>query len=475
MNKHERNALYLFAFLLILGFIFWRARSAPSSPRTPAAPEIVSSPPVVTPHPVPAAPAPKVKPPPPAPATGPTPPKLQLHKELIPKDITIVRCYYSQEIAPPGSTFGFDINGSGFTREFEKMIRVESGAPGVGITNLKLVTANQIHGEMVVGSQAATAFVYPRVLIKGLPVFSAPDPFAVVRPGEVLTIVFISMDDSGRSGRFRVITNLDAGSANRFRVEPSTAGLEVSNLEARLPHAVEGTLRIGQRVPPGEYGLVVFIGDKPVYRHDGMIHIVRPNVGLSGFVQGVTAAERYHRPGDAIQLYVYGSGLLPEDINQLSARVNEYDMGPASFTYISGAQLRLALQSPDQAPPGSYGLTVSGTEGRTLYEKSGAFELVPPNWIAGVQIAPPAHPGQKGALKILGRDLSSDFAGRLRIEVDEEGLSIGALRRVSASALEAEIAVSSSVAPGDYWLRLSADGRKIEPPYGSIIKIQPAP
>lgn len=42
-------------------------------------------------------------------AGAPVPPKLELHKELIPKDIEIVRCYYSQDVVPPGTTFGFDI------------------------------------------------------------------------------------------------------------------------------------------------------------------------------------------------------------------------------------------------------------------------------------------------------------------------------------------------------------------------------
>ena len=152
------------------------------------------------------------------------PPKLELHKELIPKNIEIIRCYYSQEVTPPGKTFGFDIDGSGFTSEFEKMIKVESGHEHVIVKNLHLVTANQIHGDMEIEPDAKTAFVYPRVLIQGLPVFSAPDPFAVVRKGEVLTVFFISMEENGRGGRFRVITNLDEELVKTFQIHAEHTG-----------------------------------------------------------------------------------------------------------------------------------------------------------------------------------------------------------------------------------------------------------
>ena len=70
-------------------------------------------------------------------ATGvPVPPKLELHKELIPKNIEIIRCYYSQEVTPPGKTFGFDINGSGFNSEFEKMIKVEAGHENMQLSKI---------------------------------------------------------------------------------------------------------------------------------------------------------------------------------------------------------------------------------------------------------------------------------------------------------------------------------------------------
>lgn len=374
---------------------------------------------------------------------------------------------------PPGVTIGFDINGSGFTSEFQKMIKVESGQDGITIRDLKLVTANQIHGTMVVGKDAKTAFVYPRVLIKNLPVFSAPDPFAVVRKGEVLTIIFVSMENSGRAGRFRVITNLDEALAKDFKVEPSTEGLEISDLNPQLPYVMEGTLRIGQRMPPGDYGLVISIAGKPIFKREGMIKIVRPNVGQSGFVQGVMAADKFHRPGDRIELYVQGTGMSPQDLTVLDAKVDEFDMGKGSFTFISGIQMRLSFNIPPTAPVGSYGVSVLGMQAEVLVDKKDVFKVVEPNWIAGVQVTPAVKPGGRTLLRILGRDFTPEFAQALKIELDEPGIQLGTLERLDAVTLTAEISVDAKVAPGDYWLQLSANGKKIAPPYGSIIKVQP--
>lgn len=475
MNRSERTALLYLLLLLTLGFLLWRifAGHKPSPPAPTAPPVISSTTPAalktfVTP--------PKPKSPHTLPVTGPPgapgPPTLQLHKELIPKNIEIVRCYYTQEIAPPGVTFGFDLNGSGFTNEFEKMIKVESGVDHIRVKNLHLITANQIHGEMEVGAQAKTTFVYPRVLIKGLPVFSAPEPFAIVRKGGVLTVFFISMEETGRAGRFRVITNLDEDLAKQFQILPSTPGIEISDLQAHLPYAMEGRLQISPGVPTGDYGLAISIAGKEAFRRGRMIRIVRPNVGQSGFVQGVVAAEKFHRPGDPIQLYLQGTGLTPPDIQTLQAKVDEFDIGQASFTHISGAQMRFTFDSPPEIPPGSYGVTVLGAGGKTLFQKKDVFKIVSPNWVAGVQVTPPVKAGGKSALKVIGRDFSEEFAQGFRIEVDEPGITITDLRKADASTLLAEISVSSGVAPGDYWLHLSAPDQKIEPPYGSIIKVE---
>jgi hypothetical protein len=314
--------------------------------------------------------------------------------------------------------------------------------------------------------------VFPRVLIQNLPVFSAPEPYAVIRKGEVLTILFISMEENGRAGRFRVLTNLDNDLFQNFHIVPSTGGLDISDITPRLPYAVEGTLRIGQRVPPGEYGLVIQIGDKTALRRNGMIRIVKPNVGSTGFIQAVTPEEPFHRPGDAIQLYVQGSGFIPENIQDLRAQISEFDMGPGSFTFLNGGQMRLVFQSPRSAAPGSYSIAIQNTQGQKLYERKNTFQLVGPDWIAGIQVSPPVKSGGKSTLKILGRDLSPTLAQSLKIDLDEPGITISALKRQDDSTFLADIAVAQNVAPGDYWLHLSAAGKKITPPFGSIIKVE---
>ena len=122
-------------------------------------------------------------------------------------------------------------------------------------------------------------------VIKGLPVFSAPDPFAVVRKGEVLTVFFISMEENGRGGRFRAITNLNDNLVKTFQITPSTPGIQISDLMPRLPYVMEGHLQIGPGVPAGDHGLTISINGKEVFHRIGMIRIVHPNIGQSGFIQ----------------------------------------------------------------------------------------------------------------------------------------------------------------------------------------------
>ena len=385
-----------------------------------------------------------------------------------------MRCYYAQDVVPPGTTFGFDVNGSGFTSEFEKMIQLESGHEHVRIKNLHLVTPNQIHGDMVVGAEAKTGFVYPRVLIHHLPVFSAPEPFANVRKGEVLTVFFTNMEENGRGGSFRVITNLDDALTKTFRVDPSTPGIQISDIQFSLPFVVNGRLQIGPGVPPGDHGLAISIDGKEKYKRIGMIRIVRPNIGQTGFIQGLVAQEKFHRPGDEVQIYVQATGLSAQDVSSLDAKVDEFDLGTASFTYLSPIQLRLTFQSPAKTPPGSYGVQVMSKTGQALYQKKDLFQMVPENWVAGVQVTPPVKAGGASTLKVLGRDFSNEFAADFRIDVDEPGITLGPLARMDPSTLAATIHVSPGVAPGDYWLHLSARGQKITPPYGSIIKVEAA-
>lgn len=486
MNKNERTVLVILLLLLSIGFLFWHFASGPKSVVTthPVSP-LVPQPPIdvstSTPIGIQISSTPVVKPakPPktsPETNTGPTgapvAPNVQLHKELIPKNIEIVRCYYGNEVAPPGTTLGFDINGSGFTSEFEKMIKVDAGSDYIRVKNLHLVTTNQIHGEMLIGPEATTTFVFPRVLIKGLPVFRAADPFAVIRKGEVLTVFFISMEESGRAGRFRVLTHLDEALAKQFDVSPSTPGIKISDLEVHLPYAVEGRLEIAPGVPTGDYGMAIAIAGKEVFRRNGMIRIVRPNVGQSGFVQGILSAERFYRPGDTLQLYLQGTGFNPQDIVSLEAKIDEYDMGQASFTYVSGVQTRFSFQSPKTAPTIPYGVTVFGAGGKILFNKKDVFKLVEANWVAGVQVSPPIKPGSSGTLKVIGRDFSDEFAQTFKITPDDAGIVVNGLRRQDASTLFADIMVKPEVAPGDYWLHLTSNGQKIEPPFGSLIKVE---
>jgi len=496
MSRSERNVLVVLALLLLFGFLFWRFGPGRSRDLRNVSPEgMASTATVVSPSTVTAA-APtalvgttkqtprssrnpklsgsKLPSPVTTPTGAPVPPKLELHKELIPKNIEIVRCYYSQDIVPPQTTFGFDINGSGFTSEFEKMIKVDAAYDNVIIRNLHLITANQIHGDMVVGADAKTGFVYPRVLIQGLPVFSAPDPFATVRKGEVLTVFFTNMEENGRGGTFRVITNLDDALAKTFRVDPSTPGIHISDIEFSLPFKVNGHLQITPGVPPGEHGLAIFIDGKEKYKRTGMIRIVRPNIGQSGFIQGLTAEEKYHRPGDQVQIYVQATGLTAQDPASLDAKVEEFDLGKASFTYLSPIQLRLTFNSPKNTPTGSYSVQILNSTGQVLFDKKDVFTVVPANWVAGVQVTPPVKAGGQSLLKVLGRDFSDDFTAGFRIDVDEPLITIKDLKRADPSTLTATISVGPTVSPGDYWLHLSAQGQKITPPYGSIIKVESA-
>src|SRR5438445_358513 len=176
-----------------------------------------------------------------------------MHRELIPKSITIVHCSYDIDVVAPGTTFSFDLIGSGFDEAFYKIIAVDPDALDVTVKNLRLVTPNQIHGQIEVGSEATTQYIHPLVIIRSLPVFRAPEPFGVVRPGEVLDIALTSIDETGQWGRFRVITNLDERLAQKFRLEPTNPLLEVSNIKTQLPFYVDGVVMIGQRLEHGQY------------------------------------------------------------------------------------------------------------------------------------------------------------------------------------------------------------------------------
>jgi hypothetical protein len=479
MSK-KRAVIFLLLFMVLA--LLWKLSRKPESmpaPATPTPEQMQPSPkgpelslpdrrgqtPVV---PVPALPAT-----PPPPVTFVIPPGQEgMHRELIPRSITIVRCYYDEEIVAPGTTFGFSINGSGFDEAFHKMIAVDMDALDVEVKGLRLVTANQIQGQIVVGADATTQYIHPKIIIRALPVFKAPEPFGVVRRGEILDIVLTGIDEGGQMGRFRILTNLDEELMRGFRVAPTTPHLDVSNLTPRYPFYVDGIMSIELGLASGEYGLVAFRGKREIFRKAPLVDVVRPNVGTTGSVEGAKAVSVANRPGDVIEILVRGSGFTPVAAARLSAEVDEFAMGPSSFTYVSAGRLALKIQSPMNAPVGLYGITLKHS-GKTVYQRPTVFAIVPPNWLAGVRLSRPMSPGQSGTLEITGRDISPAYAQSLELQVDEPGLRLSPLRLLDASTLVADIQVSTAVAPGDYLVHVSAQGKPVKLPAGNIIKIKP--
>jgi len=394
-----------------------------------------------------------------------------MRRDLIPKGITIVRCYYTEEVVNPGTQFYFDINGSGFDPNFRRMITVDADALDVEIQNLELLTANQIRGLMVVGEAATTQYIRPLVRIRGLPVFRAPDPFGVVRHGEVLDIKLVSIDESGQWGQFSVITNLDRSLFSRFQVLPTTNRLEVSNVKPRLPFYVDGTLEITPGLASGSYGLKTLLNNRQIFVKEPVVDVVKPSVGKTGSIESAEAKEPASRPGDNILFAIKGSGFTSSQQPHLSAQVPGLPAaGPATFTYISQGKYDLALPIPTSTPVGLYGLTIQH-KGKTVYERKRAFVVVPSNWLSHVQLVSPIRPGQTGMVQIVGRDLTPEFMQSLTLRVDEPGLTLSPLQMQDNRILTAALTVASGVAPGDYIIHVVGPTKELKLPRGNIIKI----
>jgi len=393
-----------------------------------------------------------------------------MHRELIPKTITVVRCYYDRDVVAPDTTFEFDINGSGFTEEFHQMITLDADALDVDVKNLRLITANQIHGQMVVGPEATTQYIYPKILIRGLPVFKAPEPFGVCRRGEVLDIELVNIDETGQSGQFRVITNLDEALYKKFRVDPTTPRLEIEGLTPKLPFYIDGVLRIAPGLTNGQYGLKASLGSHELFRKDPLVDVVRPNVGRTGSVDGLKAAEPAHRPGDRVEFVLHGSGFIPSDCRDLSLKVNEFDMGPASFTYVSAGRLNASIQVPMNAGVGIYGVTVY-SRGKNVFDKKAVFGIVPANWLSSAKLESPLQPGQTGTLLITGRDMAWDFVQGLELAADDPGLHFSKPLLRAPAAVTSQITVSTGVAAGDYLVHVNSHGKAQRLPGGAIIRI----
>ncbi len=393
-----------------------------------------------------------------------------MHRELIPQNINIVRCYYDLDVVAPGTTFGFDINGSGFDEAFYKIITVDPDALDVTVKNLRLVTANQIHGQIEVGSEATTQYIHLLIVIRSLPVFRAPEPFGVVRPGEVLDMMLTSIDDTGQWGHFRVITNLNERLYDRFRLVPTNPLLEVSNLKTQFPFYVNGVVMIGQGLKHGHYGLIAYMGKREVFRQDPLVDVVKPTVGKTGSIEKVEATEKAHRPGDTLELTIRGSAFLSNEVDALAAHVTPMDMGPSSFTYVDPGHIQLTFHIPYSAPVGIYGVNIL-SDGKLLQQQPNVFGIVPPNWLASVTLAAPLSPGKNGQVMILGRDITQEYAKTLELSTDTEGLKVSGLRWRDPQTLLADVSVAADVTPGDYIIHVSANGKPLKLPRGNIVKI----
>jgi hypothetical protein len=395
-----------------------------------------------------------------------------VHPELIPKGITIERCTYDLDVVAPGTTFGFDVVGSGFDEAFYQIISIDPDALDVTVKNLRLVTPNQIHGQIEVGTEATTQYIHPQVIIKALPVFRAPEPFGVVRKGEVLDVLLTSIDETGQWGRFRVITNLDEKLFGNVHLDPTNPMLEVSNIKPTYPFYIDGVVMIGQGLKHGQYGLVVSMGKHELFRQDPLVDVVKPTVGKTGSIEKVEAVEKAHRPGDQLQFTIKGSAFLPNALPALSLKVDEFDMGGATFTYVSPGQIDATVQIPFNAPVGVYGVSIF-SKGKLLQEQMNVFGIVPANWLSTVQLTSALAPGKNGQLQIVGRDITPDFAKTLELQTDTEDLKITNLRWQSPTTLVADISVGKNLAPGDYIIHVSAGSKPLKIPRGNIIKITP--
>jgi len=395
------------------------------------------------------------------------PPKIEIHEELIPKDINIVRVYYAADITGPDSLVEFDINGSGFTREFERMIKVKSGHPNVAVQGLTLKTPNQIHGVLIVGSTAPTSLAFPQVLIEGKVVFQAGQPYAVIRPGEVLDLGITEMGESGRSGRFRVFTNLSQEMFQNFSIIVSTPSIQILEIAPRLPYIIDATILIGP-TPTGFYDLTLFVRDKKIWERKGLIQVVSPAAGEAGLVQQITAKDGFYRPGDRAEFAVQGSGFHPQDTTLLNAEVEGLTQAiPSLFTYVAPGRMDLFVTIPSTMPVGSYSIAIRQKE-KTM---KAPFTVVPTNWTRQLYLDPPLHPGGQSALILEGRDMDLNFVKDIKVDWDETGLTLTPFKWESATKAVSEIKASSTVGAGDYWLKMKTSQGPVVPQLGSIIRV----
>jgi hypothetical protein len=278
------------------------------------------------------------------------------------------------------------------------------------------------------------------------------------------------MGDNGRTGKFRIFTNLTNESFQKLSVTVSTPAIRITDLNASLPFVVDGTINIGPAVG-GQYDLAVMLDKNIVWTRAGIIRVVRPNVGQSGLIQRVQPLDGFHRPGDKVGFAILGSGFQPSDVNALSLSVPSLVITNSTFSYVAPGHLEAQLELPWTAPVQSYELKINNGD-EVLQDVPDAFRVVPRNWLRFVKVDPPLVPGGHSTLSLVGRDIDEKFVSQLKVSVDEPGLKIGAFKYSTVQAITAPISAGPDVKAGDYLLHLTgADGKPISPQYGNIIRI----
>ena len=295
----------------------------------------------------------------------------------------------------------------------------------------------------------------------------------MVRPNEVLYIAMLMVDDTGLSGRYRVITNLDEETFKQFHVEPTTPGLELGNIEPDLPFRVSGTMLLSERVPTGKYGLVAYLGKREIYREPELVQIVHPNVGTSGLIKDIVAVDPFQRPGHVFSLTIKGSSFAPSQAALLKVEISGPNTLVSSATYVSPGQMTCTVTLPADAQERFYEVKIVGPHGTTLLHKKNVFTVVPANWLGYVRVDPEVHPGGSALLKIVGRDFTDDFAKTLQLQMEEPGIHVGELHRADNNTITASFQVDPRVAAGDYLVTLTSNDKPLVPAGSRIIKVNP--
>jgi hypothetical protein len=220
----------------------------------------------------------------------------------------------------------------------------------------------------------------------------------------------------------------------------------------------------------GEYGMKVHLDDKLLWEKDGIIRIVRPNLGQTGLVQRLQPEDGFHRPGDLARFLVQGSGFQFEDTATLVADVPSFDGESSTFLYLAPGRLGLDLRIPESAPEGTHAVVIKSS-GTVLLEVPRALVIVPKNWLRTLRVEPGLKAGTAAQLVLTGRALEKDFVESITTEVDEEGLVVGPFVWVDDRRAVADIEAKPGVKAGDYEIRMRAAGRPVVPHTGDIVNV----